>query len=84
MSDFSRDYWGNPAMYYISKLREAKNGEKAELLYPSTPSHIVIRHHQLFLAHKPFANCLATTHLVSSLPTHLSAIRTIYSVFYPE
>ena len=30
---------------------------------------------------KSFANCLATPHLVSSLPTHLSAIRTTYNSF---
>lgn len=36
----------------------------------------------LFLAHKSFANCLATTHLVLPLPTHLSAIRTTYSSFH--
>ena len=35
-----------------------------------------------FLAHKSFENCLATTHLVSSLPTYLSAIRTTYSSFH--
>lgn len=43
---------------------------------------MVIRHRWLFLAHKSFANCLATTHLVSSLPTHLSAIRTTYNSFH--
>lgn len=42
-------------------------------------SYIVIK---LFLAHKSFANCLATTHLILSLPTCLSAIRTTYSSFH--
>lgn len=45
-------------------------------------SYGVIRYHWLCLAHKSFANCLATTHLVSSLSTQLSAIRTTYNGFH--
>lgn len=40
-----------------------------------------IRYHRWFVAHKSFANCLAAPHLVSSLPTHLSAFRTTYNSF---
>lgn len=49
---------------------------------PPFRSYMVIRYRWLFLTHKSFANCLATTHLVSSLPTHLSAIRTTYNRFH--
>lgn len=49
--------------------------------FPFIHSHQIISG-WLFLAHKWFANGLATTHLVLSLPPHLSAIRTTYNSFH--
>lgn len=70
---------------FLKKERKAR-GESIHIVLPfkhaSFQSYMVIRYCWLFLAHKSFANCLATTHLVSSLPKRLSAIRTTYNSFH--
>ena len=69
----------------LKRKRGVYVGESIDIVLPfknaSFHSYRVIRYHWRFLAHKSFANCLATPHLDLSLPTHLSAIRTTYNSF---